>query len=608
MESVDAKKERLQKAFVDLDEHRAALTNCTVQWKELEEHFASLEKNLQEKCEELEEKERAFEAKTKETLEILGKREESIASREQASLARVQEQKDAALAAIFEERRKLKEEFSNGDEKKPTDDGNNKKDSIKEKANGNVNENGPTGDDGPAADSNKEASSPNGKSEAKGQSQVRPQLKTMCENMDSKGLLKYIVEHRKDVAGLRNEVPSALHCAIDPSRLVLESLEGFYSPEQKTSSSQGDKKESGLPAQRRACILLLESLVPILADPALGVDHLVVPSNIKEQAKGIADEWKSKIDLDGDAANGNSLEAQAFLQLLATFGIASEFDEDELCKLVLAVARRRQTPELCRSLGLAEKMPDVVETLVSGGKQIEAVNFAHAFGLTEKFPPVPLLKEYLKDAKKASQASLKSGNNSTAAQNEANTKELSALRAVIKCIEEHKLESQFSPESLQKRVVQLEKAKADRKRSAGAVKSQPKRPRANGGNAGVYVAPLSGAERTPNLYASSNAADRSFYRPVDRVQYAGAAAGVASYNLPGQNAYDRSSQGIYGSAYGVGNRSPVSLSRSYMYPSDNMGPSLLGSGSYNASANYNNHHFGSGLPPPPPAYQSSFMH
>ena len=71
-------------------------------------------------------------------------------------------------------------------------------------------------------------------------------------------------------------------------------------------------------------------------------------------------------------------------------------------------------------------------------KQVEAVYFAHAAGLFEKFPPVPLLKAYLKNSKKATLATLKSGNNS-AAVNE-NTKELTALRTVIKCIEEHTLE------------------------------------------------------------------------------------------------------------------------------------------------------------------------
>eukprot|EP01018_Ginkgo_biloba_P024169 Gb_40915 [translate_table: standard] len=76
------------------------------------------------------------------------------------------------------------------------------------------------------------------------------------------------------------------------------------------------------------------------------------------------------------------------------------------------------------------------------------------------------------------------------------------------------------------------------------------------------------------------------------------AAGLASYNLPGQSNYDRSSQGVYGSSYGVGNRSPVSLSKNYAYPSDDLGSSLRGSGSYSASANYSNYHFGSGAPPP----------
>ena len=58
-----------------------------------------------------------------------------------------------------------------------------------------------------------------------------------------------------------------------------------------------------------------------------------------------------------DASNGNSLEAHAFLQLLATFNIASGFDEEELFRLIPMVSRRRQTADLCRSLGLTERMP-----------------------------------------------------------------------------------------------------------------------------------------------------------------------------------------------------------------------------------------------------------
>jgi len=48
-------------------------------------------------------------------------------------------------------------------------------------------------------------------------------------------------------------------------------------------------------------------------------------------------------------------------------------------------------------------MSGIVEILVNSGKKIVAINFAHAFGLVNKFPPVLLLKAYLKDSKKASQ-------------------------------------------------------------------------------------------------------------------------------------------------------------------------------------------------------------
>jgi hypothetical protein len=106
--------------------------------------------------------------------------------------------------------------------------------------------------------------------------------------------------------------------------------------------------------------MLMESLVQLQADAVTGLlsEGQMLAADVKERAKKIAFEWKSKLDsLDIDASNGNCLEAHAFLQLLATFGIFAEFNEDELCKLLPSVSRRRQTPELCRLLGLSQKMP-----------------------------------------------------------------------------------------------------------------------------------------------------------------------------------------------------------------------------------------------------------
>lgn len=52
---------------------------------------------------------------------------------------------------------------------------------------------------------------------------------------------------------------------------------------------------------------------------------------------------------------------------------------------------------------------------MKSGKEIEAVYFAYEAGLTERFPPVSLIKLHLKNSKKNASTILKNGNNSMAA-------------------------------------------------------------------------------------------------------------------------------------------------------------------------------------------------
>lgn len=56
----------------------------------------------------------------------------------------------------------------------------------------------------------------------------------------------------------------------------------------------------------------------------------------------------------------------------------------------------------------------MIEALINSGRQIDAVNLAYAFDLTQQFAPVPLLKAYLKEARKISHH--KAGNASPGAQ------------------------------------------------------------------------------------------------------------------------------------------------------------------------------------------------
>ncbi|KAI4327390.1 hypothetical protein L6164_019859 [Bauhinia variegata] len=448
--------EQLSKALLELKD----TSENKIQWVEIEQHFHDLEATLKKKFEELEAKERQYEEKEAEMHMLLGEREAAVASKEQDLLDRVQKLKDAAVADIVEAR--ANHQISSLESVETRESINNKVSS-------------PLGDkNSPLEDfPHKQVEYAEGLAlEVK----PRPELIIFCEQMDAKGLLNYIADNKNNLSVMSEELAVALETATEPVQLVLDSLEGFYPTSETTQV--GDKTDAALQGMRQSCITIIKALANLLAGP--GVNHLLNPET-KQQAKAIADEWMPKLTRAGiDAANGNSLEAEAFLQLLSTFRIASEFDEEELCKLVLAVSQHRQAPELCRSLVLTHKVPAIVEFLINEGKQIAAVHFIHAFQLNERFPSVPLLRAYLKELRRNSQG--KKGCAVAGVQNDANAQELAALKVVIKCVEEYKLESEYPLDPLKKRVAQLEKSKAEKKRSGEFRKiQQSKKPRANWG-------------------------------------------------------------------------------------------------------------------------------
>ncbi|XP_027337930.1 FRIGIDA-like protein 3 isoform X2 [Abrus precatorius] len=536
IDSTTSKIQQLQRAFAELESYRAVTLN--LKWKELEEHFHGLEKSLKRRFHELEDQEKEFENKTMKARELLEKREADVFAKEQASLQKLQEKRDDAVFAIVNAREKHRKVssrestiVSNGDKERIP--------RVEEKPMNNV---------FIAAEGNMEdvkLSPENGNVEL----MSYPELVKLCKEVDAAGLHKFISDNRKNLAALREEIPHALGAAPSAACLVLDSLEGFYCME---VSSLDVKKDANLLGLRRTCIMLMECLSDFLSSSDCVSD--VISEDIKDRAKAVAEEWKPRLDaLDMDASNGNSLEAHAFLQLLASFGIASGFDKEELFRLIPMVSRRRQTADLCRFLGLSEKMPGVIEVLVNSGRQIDAVNLAFAFDLTEQFSPVSLLKSYLKDARKAS-SPVKSVNSSPTAQIEVNERELIALKAVIKCVEEHKLDEQYPLDPLQKRLLQLEKAKADKKRETEATKPQPKRPRANGVGYGPRVTNI----------------------PSDKTCYARVA--------------DRYPQYVY--------------DRPYMYPAptENHCPPLLSTATYNLSPSHGNY-FANGY-----QYQATYLH
>lgn len=329
--------EQLARALNELESLKNA-SEDRVQWMEIELHFRNLDATLKKKFEVLEAREREYMEKEAETHALLAEREAAVVAKEQEFLDRVQELKDAAVAVIAEARANHQPTMSE------SIDGGDNKDNKVSSSIGDINS---PEDSPPKMGENAETVAVGIK--------PSPELTQFCEQMDAKGLLAFTMENQKILYAIRDKLSVALESANEPARLVLDSLEAFYPPSETTQSM--DKKDAALQGMRKSCIMFMEALAALLARIDPGADHLLNPE-IKQQAKAIADEWKPKLASAGiDATNGNSLEADAFLQLLSTFRIASEFDEEELCKLVLVVARRRLAPELCRSLGLTHKMP-----------------------------------------------------------------------------------------------------------------------------------------------------------------------------------------------------------------------------------------------------------
>nr|GMD77333.1 FRIGIDA-like protein 4A [Ipomoea batatas] len=448
-------------SFDEFQRQTSLMTSCTLLWKELSDHFTSLEQDLLRKSEALKAKLQTLDTQTKQSLEVLEKRETSIAASISIALKKV----DESLV-----------EFGNAAKEEGSEE-----------------------------------------AEVDNSAGLLLKLRSFCVQMDSRSFWSFVNVRKKELECLRSEIPKALGDCVDPPKFVMEAISEVF-PVDKRELKSERSNDLGW-----ACVLLLESLIPVMMDPVLGSERMLVTPAVRERANEIAETWKKSLDERGGIENVKTPDVHTFLQHLVTFGVVKEQDVDLYRKLVVGSAWRKHMPKLALSLGLGDKMPELIEELISRGQQVDAVHFTYEVGLIYKFPPVPLLKAFLKDAKKAATAILEDPNNSGRAAHLAAKKELSAIRAVLKCIEEYKLEAEFPPEHLKKRLEQLEKTKTEKKKPAAAAAPAAKRTRVSNGG----PMPPAKAGRSTNAYVSSfPAAAPTFVRSPSHTQYP---TGVPAY-------------------------------------------------------------------------------
>ncbi|WOL19632.1 hypothetical protein Cni_G28434 [Canna indica] len=499
----------VQESFAELEKQRELITSCTLLWKELSDHFSTLERVLEIKSEALRSKRQSLDGSTRRTLGSLRRRELSIDASVDLALAKLDERRVAAVQALT------------------------------------------------AA------------AAAEGELDLAAKLRSLCTKVDFDGFFNLVVAKRKEVELLRSELPTALADCIDPAKFVMDAISGVFPVDKRPVKSPNDLGW--------ACVLVLESLVPVLADPELGTERLLVPRSIRERAKETAKKWKEGLEQRGGVECVKPPDAHTFLQYVVTFGIIEKDDKELYQRLVVSFAWRRQMPKLAISLGLEDKMEDIIEELINKGHQLDAINFVFEAGLKEKFPPVPLLKSFLKDSK-IDLLTSEDDNNSGQSVNNTCRKEQSVIRAAMKCIQDHKLEAEFPLENLQKRLEHLEKVKVEKKKHSGGGPAKGpanKRTRANNGGP---MPPAKAGRLTNNAYVSFPAAP-AFVRSPSAHSTCPAAAPYP-YDSP-------AGHGVYGS------RSPPAIRDPYGYPAE-VSPAPVGASyhsppmSYPAYGNYNN--------------------
>lgn len=198
-------------------------------------------------------------------------------------------------------------------------------------------------------------------------------------------------------------------------------------------------------------------------------------------------------------------------------------------------------------------------------------------------------------------------------QEESGNVELNSIRSIIKCVEDHKLESEFSVDNLRKRATQLEKAKAERKKnSAGASKLPNKRAHggAGGGSGGGgRGGGLPSAFRQAKAPKFSNSHYPGFGRrnPAPPAQHSpvGRYSGPYSYPPPpAQGVFDGPNPPPYGSTYGGPHPQTPAMppQQHYPHPVDEMGGGgMRASGSYGGQTSYSAYDYTAA---PPPTYHT----
>ncbi|GFP84718.1 protein frigida [Phtheirospermum japonicum] len=299
---------------------------------------------------------------------------------------------------------------------------------------------------------------------------LNSELESLCKTMCSRGIRKYLSTHLSNLPKVREEVPKALKLAPNPPKLVLECLGKFY-----LQGSKAFSRNSPMIPAREASILILECFLLMM-----GVDNgvLSIDKALKTETDKAALAWRKRMLTEGGVAKANQIDARGLLLFVACFGVPDSFKRDDIRDLVMSTTANDKeiVGVLQKSHLLMNKIPEMVEGMMKNRMEVDAVNLVYTFGLEERFNPQTILVSYLRESKESWKKTKKGQQGPAVSLNEANKKQLAALRSIRRCLERHKVDpAKLLPGwQINEKIMTLEREIGDADKKSGE-KSAPKR-------------------------------------------------------------------------------------------------------------------------------------
>ncbi|KAL6637388.1 hypothetical protein ACP70R_024960 [Stipagrostis hirtigluma subsp. patula] len=287
-----------------------------------------------------------------------------------------------------------------------------------------------------------------------GESALVQAIMASCANMDASTLVDMLLcLNRRSCLRARRAFLPALLGAADPHALVIAAVRGFLAgAEPKTDRGWAN------------CVALLDCV------PRLATGIAALPVSTLEQAERLAREWKEMVGKPGICRDMGRLAGWGLFTFLVSYNIVLEFDADEIIGLFGNLPRHKTNKcfELCKRLGLIEKMDDSIIRLIEDGRPIDAIRLAHALNLTQKYPPVSIMYDFVEKAKRTAEEILSKESDSLESLNQVMAKKVNALILSWTAVDECYIDSD-NRDNIKAEITQLLHIYANKQQSLSGV-------------------------------------------------------------------------------------------------------------------------------------------